>query len=295
MNFKPARRLILPNDKLTKTLFKISEKTFSAMIDTEQHFFINEGEKKIKSKTFDVKSYFWVKSTSSTEPPSMFDRAVMSACISELLAGNTSTTPAIIYRTLSGKHQHFQSPTKRQYAQILASVIKLKSLLIKIDMKEVCKQFNYNSGKPLVIDYTPILPCHISKGDVGGGESESVIFFEDTPPLLKIAQVKNNQLITFDNKLLDIGEKHTGANMAAVKFYVSQRVFETIQQKWHNAAITFDDLFKKCRMSDASRDKKMKCRNAILSLMANFVDADIIKSFEYTKVDGKFYSVKFTY
>ena len=59
--------------------------------------------------------------------------------------------------------------------------------------------------------------------------------------------------------------------------------------------ITFDDVFHKCRIDNASSDKKMNARNITIEFMNHLKSHSEIKDFEVTKKGNTFYSVKFSY
>lgn len=59
--------------------------------------------------------------------------------------------------------------------------------------------------------------------------------------------------------------------------------------------LTLDDIFKKCRIENSSRDTKMNARNSIEKFFAHLQDKVEIKSFEWTKKGNKFYSLKFKF
>ena len=59
--------------------------------------------------------------------------------------------------------------------------------------------------------------------------------------------------------------------------------------------ITFDDVFKKCRIEDAERDKKADARKNIIKFFEHLKNKGEIKNFEVIKKRNFFYSIKFTY
>ena len=66
-------------------------------------------------------------------PLDQFDRAVLSACISEWAFGNRYTTVAILYRILTGKiaKGHDAKPHPLQRENILKSILKVPSISTK--------------------------------------------------------------------------------------------------------------------------------------------------------------------
>ena len=291
MNFQPSKILTTPNDKMTKAIFSFTEKLFRYCVTKRDgNFKIQERRaKKIETR---VQMKF-----ESAEPArlDMFDRAVLAACITEQTAGHNPTSADIIYRLITGKAAGDERnlPTEKQREEIMTSVKNLSATLIRVDMTEICKQVKkYNGGKPLIFPFTKILPCHIGTGKIGGSTINDAIYFDDESPVMKIAKAKNNQYVTFSNAVLDTGAKHNSRQIIAVKFYVMIRIREILGKNHMKAqTMKFDDIFTKCQMTDASRDKKMKCRNAIKKMMENLKAAGIVKDFEPVKETGKFSSL----
>ena len=80
----------------------------------------------------------------------------------------------------------------------------------------------------------------------------------------------------------------------SLKNYVMQRIQEI---KLHKLMpiITFDDVFHKCRIDNASRDKKLDARNNIVKFLEHLKSNSEIKDFLLTKKGNAFYSIKFSY
>ena len=80
----------------------------------------------------------------------------------------------------------------------------------------------------------------------------------------------------------------------AVKNYVMQRIQEI---KLHRLTpiITFEDVFKKCRIENAHGEIKRRARETIIAFMNHLKSQSEITNFELTKKGNSFYSVKFSY
>lgn len=118
--------------------------------------------------------------------------------------------------------------------------------------------------KPFQI--TPsVLPAMYQSEFTVTGQYTIVIHFDRESPILTVAKMKK-QLLTYDLKLLDIPKQHNIIDTIAVKNYVLHRVQEIKLHKM-TATITFDDVFEKCRLLEASRKKKMDLRKVIIDLM----------------------------
>lgn len=295
MKFKSAEKIIAPNDKQTKRLFSYSENDYK--------FLLNGGTMDVtESKTAPVDSPLKLKLSTSPNPTEEmfkaldeFDRAVLSACISEWLAGNKVTTPAVIFRAVCGKSTaYLQSPTEKQVNEILKSVNKMAVALISSDMSKVCEKFGYNGGKPLKIDFTPILPCRLEDGIFNHNPTRLIKLTAESP-ILRIAKAKG-QLVTFDKALLNGGKIHNTRLAIAAKFYCLLRVLESIAHCSNlKPLITFADIYEKCRISDSSGFTKMKCRDSVLATFDRLVAAEILKSYEKILCGNENIAVKFVF
>ena len=166
-------------------------------------------------------------------------------------------------------------------------------LQLTYNMADICEKLNYNGGKPELLVST-LLPSHYIKASTINGNDATTIYFTAEPPLLKIAKLKNEQLLTYDATLLDVPNQQNTPMNIAVKNYVIQRIQEV---KLHRLipTITFEDVFQKCRIQNASRDTKMNARNTIIKFFEYMKEKLEIKDFELTKKGNSFYSIKFTY
>ena len=95
-------------------------------------------------------------------------------------------------------------------------------------------------------------------------------------------------------KTYDVFQKNT-PRIITLKKYVMRRICEIKLHKQLYPTITFADVFKKCRMTNAARDAKLDARNNIIKLFEHLQEKNFIKSFELEKRNGAFYSIKFTY
>ena len=181
---------------------------------------------------------------------------------------------------------------KEQHAAIIHSVKKLISIILDTDLSCVNEQLNYNDGKSQKIT-EPILPAKLISTFINGQSVDDVIFFLDESPVMKIAR-NRKQLLTFDATLLDVPKQNNTPMNIAIKNYVMTRVLE-IKLHHITPVITFDDVFKKCRIENASRDKKADARNNLIKFFEHLKSKGEINSFEVTKKANSFYSVKFSY
>ena len=291
VNIIPTTKLVMPNDKFCKYFFNFSQ--------DEYEFILKNGgtiEECKKSKVGKIYSDFdvvLIDNYTSTVPLNMFDKSVVIACDSEFIAGNKFVTPAIIYRNMCGKNDGYNiEPPPEIRKAILDSVNKMMCTQITYDMSSACEHLKYNNGEKFKITATA-LPCKCVSGiAINGQEFETVIQLYDTSPFFSIACVKNKQLLTFNKHLLDVPKQRNTVTTISVKHYVLQRVLEI---KLHNLkpVITFDDVFKKCNLTDADKMKKSRVRKEIISIMTSLQDIHDISSFAIKKNGNKYLGIEF--
>lgn len=302
--FQPITKIFIPNDKLSKSLFALSAEDFKAATDGVV-FPVTEGEKYDKRKRckLPVKTSAALQATNQAyrnTPLDMFDRAVLAVCQSALLNGQTKLTAGTIYRALTGKNDSVkQTPSSKFADEIMTSIYRLSNFKISADLTAVNAAYGYNDGLPVVIPFTPVLPCHIDAGDLQGGNTDRIIYLDAESPLLTIAQSKK-QVLSFQASLLDTGAKHNNRQSIAAKFYAMTRVLETIRAQKSNddklhPVITFEKLFEQCRITDATKYTKNAVCEFVTSLLRNLEDEGIIENSGVTFSVNKKIAENFTF
>ena len=295
----PSKILCFPNDIFSKRLFNLGNDDYQQALDERKT--LEVVEKKNHRKFGDVITPFRIGVNSNadftlSEPLDQFDFAVLCACISEWQNKNRYTTPAIIYRAVSGKVEvRDADPSKNQLTDILQSVDKLMRTQIGINMTKTCENLKYNGGTAFKV-VSAILPCKRVTDTTINGQISTTISFDRESPLWEIAaKVKNHQVLSCDAELLNVpGQQNTRMNVA-VKFYVLRRVLEILAHRKQMAPIiTFDDVFEKCRLTSASRDKKCDARNVILKFVEHLQNEKLIKSFTLEKKGVSSHAISFT-
>lgn len=291
----PAKKRIEINDKMSKTLFKLPDDTYQKIIDEHK----SQGVVEVKNhkKFGKVKSSFSLQNTdgySDKIPLDEFHRAVLSVCISNWLEGNYYITPAIIYRGLTGKvnKKSNSQPSSEQLAAIINSIDKLMFTEFDPKIADAFEQLKYANGDEAKIQKSALLPCYRAQVTINGQKS-NVICFDRQSPLLNIAELKK-QLLTYDADLLDIPNQNNTVLNITLKNYVMRRVQEIKLHKLQ-PTITFNDVFKKCRIENAHGEVKRRARDYIQKFFAHLQEKGVIKSFEIIKKHNTYYSVKFTY
>ena len=312
--FKPAKNIVVPNDKFAKKLFEhtpemwqrtISGKVTSRIIEGKVRETVREGRRFVKITREVISSYGLriaqnplVPLTDAEReylhtPLNLFDRAVMTAVISEWLAGNTEVTIPVVFRVLAGKIGTQFNPAAATAAEILASVKKLALIEVRADLTDACKSFGYNEGKPLKLDFTSILPCRIFKGVFCSKPAAQIIQITAAPPLYKIAKAKS-QLLTLPRDIFDVKGMHNSGAVIRTKFYTAVRIAENAGSHKLNTNISLETILKKCELADASRDVQSTARKCIFGICDNFNNAGKLtyekrrEGREYAAVDINF-------
>lgn len=236
------------------------------------------------------------------KPLSQADRMILSACIAEFDVGNKCITPSILYRDVFGKSSgiNHQKPTDNQISTVMRSVVKLANTFVKTDLTDVCNAFQY-AGAPATLSqkFAPILPCRLRE-DKFQGQDVTAIEFTAESPLMSVCNAKvkvrgknkgNAQIIRLDRALLNTG-RNNSADISIFKFYVACRVLESLNHKL-NHSLTYDNIFRNCRLDNLTRHREFSIRNALKVLMKNFKEAGLISDYEFTQKEGKEYSINF--
>ena len=282
----PSKILYIPNDIFSKQLFNLSNEDYKKTI--EEHELLTVVEKKNHWKFGDIISPFRIQIDNKTdatlsEPLDQFDFAVLCACISEWNKGNRLTTPSIIYRAISGKVGDFDAnPSKTQFADILKSVNKLMCTRISINMAKVCENLKYNGGNEFKVT-SEILPCKYLTETTVNGSGTTTISFDRESPLWEIAtKVKNYQVLSCNAELLNVPEQKNTRLKIAIKFYILRRILEIhSHRKQMTPAITLDDIFQKCRLTNSHREIKRRA-SEICAEFIKHLQRKLVESFQMT-------------
>ena len=295
----PAKTLVFPNDCFAKRLFNLTEDDYRQAI--EERKILEVDEKRNHRKFGDVITPFRIRVDDQndftlSEPLEQFHFAVLCACISEWNAENRYTTPSIIYRAITGKIARGDAePSKDQLADILAAIDKLMRTQIAINMTNSCENLKYNGGKAYKI-ISAILPAKRVTETTINGKETTVISFDRESPIWEIAaDVKNNQVLSCDSALLNVPNQQNTRMNIAVKTYVLRRVLEILAHpKQMVPIITFADVFQKCRLESASRDKKCDARKTILVFFEHLKTQKLVEDFQLNNRGARPYSISFT-
>ena len=256
-------------------------------------------EKKKHKKHGDIKSGYQLQNENgytNIAPLGEYERAVLDVCISEFNEGNVCISLAMIQRGLSGKVGKHTEGTinKNQFAAIKQAVDKLMCTHYDPDILQAFEALDYEGAEEVTKD--TLLPCKRIKNPINGkNANEPLVYFRDESPLFKIAKIKG-QILTYPADLLDVPNQNNTPLVIALKSYTLRRVLEIKQHsKQLKPILTLDDIFKKCRIADATKRKKQDARKTLDKFFTHLKEKGVIKSYEFTKKGNHFHSIKFTY
>ena len=288
----PAKMLVMTNDKLSKDLFRCTPEEYITLFE--------EGGECVEVKKFpkvgEIITPYWLElidEYTDKTPLTMFAKAILTACVSEWVIGNRHITVGVIFRHITGKPSGSNAqPSPAMKELILFFIRKMMCTILRVDMTEVCKYLNYNNGAPLILN-APILPCKYVEGvTINGNKSETVIYFYDESPLLTIARVKNNQLLSVEPRLLSISNRSGSPRSISVRHCVIQRVLESFL---HNMEpiIAFDYVFKVCGFMNADSKKKSKVIHEVIGIFEDLLSGGDIISFTIRKDGDEYQAIEF--
>ena len=297
----PARKIVVPNDRCAKRYFRQTSEDYNDFITNKLYLSVVEMKKHPKYGEIETPVEFFVDATVAAKDPSVmevltrFDNDVADVCISEWEAGNRYVTYSTIYRTLTGRvGESDANPSKVQLAAIKHSLKKLMNVKLKIYFQDAAVKLGYNDGKKINVE-DKIIPARFVDCTVNG-QKTTVIELTAESPLLTVARMKNNQIISYDVELLNVpGQKNTPLNIE-LKHYAIRRVMETkAHPKQMTPSITFADVLEKCRIADADNKKKHRVRESLKAVFEHLLACGEIDSFQVNKKKGVFYSISFTF
>ncbi|MBR1646240.1 MAG: hypothetical protein IJ685_05610 [Selenomonadaceae bacterium] len=216
-------------------------------------------------------------------------------CISEWEHGNRYTTPAIIYRALTGKVEKGDAePSKNQLTAITHSIKKLMRTQLDINFSDACEQLNYNDGVAKKI-LANVLPCKQVDYTINGQKTTIIELLAESP-LWTVAHLKNDQIISFETALLDMPNQNNSPMLITVKHYVIHRVMEIkAHAKQMIPTITFADVFQKCRLENVDNKTKQRVRKFIEAFFEHLRQNKVINSFQLKKRGTGFHAISFTF
>lgn len=289
-----VKKLVIPNDKLTKQVMHRPADKYAEMLTTGNPAAINE---KIKGRD-KVLTYYWLElidGYADVTPMDEFDFDVLTVCISAQVAGCDGLTFNEIARLMAGGKSHNTNLSPSRKEKIFRAVERMMCTKIRVDFTQLFERKKYpDLPKSLT---SPILPCQIVDGVTVNGQRDcTVVSFLKESPLLTIARAKG-QLLTIPVEVLDVPKQNNTERVTTVKNYVTRRVYEAKTQKDGKMPpkIRCECLFENCGLAGTDNDKKRKARNAANDVMMNLQARGVIRSFEFEKVEGIYRAIKFQF
>lgn len=286
-NFK-LEKIISCNDKLSKILFCLSADEYFDVLQNGISVTVTETVSRGKK----IQTHFKLNGggiATLKRPFDEYDRAIFDICNSARESGFIGITRDSIFRALTCSEH--RSPRPNQVATIIESIKRLMTN-IEIDFSQTRDKIPKYSDVPAQI-ISPILPCRILHNVLVNGKLTSIIKFTDESPLMTIARAKK-QLITFPVELRNIANQNNTPLVITIKSYLIRRVLEIILHKM-TPAITFEDLFNHCLLSNATKKQKQDAREISLNVLAKLKSEGFIKEFELTKKANVYYSISITF
>ena len=279
-----------PNDKVNKRFFNMTDK---------QH---ERGELKIRETPKGSKDVIltpisleysrYTEQIMATRPRfNAFDREILYACISEQVEGNMATTINSIYRLITGDSK-MRKPHEPMVKLISQSLDKLLFCDVDINLTEVCAKYGYNKGQACEMK-TAILPGYYIKGAIVNGEKTTAIKFYEKSPLFIAAEIKNEQIESYDKSLLNVPIRNS-PEVIVMKSYILRRILEIIA---HNLTptITFNDVFEKNQLTDASPNQRKRFRDYMCKMFDFWVQQKLIEKYQVNKEAHIPISISFSY
>lgn len=320
-NFIPIKNIFIPNNKITKVIFGFNQNQYNANIGAKRFSILgkivdlpSEDDKKRETKKHQIKYFCRLRIIEDpliqltdaereylSTPLNLFDRLIFTALVSARVEGISEISISALYRIITGKASNNCKPSKNHAAEILKSVKKLACLQVELDMSDAFQNYRerngapkYNFGKPLIINFTPIIPCRIFDG-IFQGNSATVIQLTANSPLYKVAHL-TKQILTVPREVLNIGNmRNTSAVAYGVKLYSLIRVLEIRGSGYLKESITFADILEKCGIKTASGNVQTTVRDIISAILLNLQALVILKSFEIVRENNTFVKVNLVY
>ena len=159
-------------------------------------------------------------------------------------------------------------------------------------MSNYCQTTGSNEGNSAKL-VNMLLPCSYLQATTINGKDASVIELLAQSPLLESAQIKNNQILTYDNSLLDVRNMNNSRMNIGAKHYAMRRVQECSLHRQMTPTIKFEDYFKKLRIENAHAQVKKDAREVLVTFFEHLQAKGVIKSFELRKKRNAFDAVQF--
>lgn len=299
LQLKKLEALLIPIDKLTDVIFDIDKYDVEEIIENRKLGIVTPIQITLPRDE-----------NGKIIPLSPFDKLIFWIALSEQNAENSCVSHTRIFHSLGGgKNFNNASIVK---AAIIDSLRRLRTINLKVDLTALTSQFKtYKknledllgvelNGNTVILEDS-LLPTKTVTASISGKIVDGVIYFHDFSILLTVAEMKQ-QLVHCSPDLLTAPIRCTVQTLS-LKAFLLERILKikgSHNSKYKrvqplNNSILFDSIFSKCGLADASKWQKQDFRKSISIILNHFVSHDLIKSYEFTKKKGKFYSIKIVF
>lgn len=278
MENKKDNSKLLSSARMPSHIIKTKDKVSGMIIDS----FLNKGEQSLKMekantrvKPITTKVTFTYEGVDiqANKEFTAFDREVHDSIVSLYISGNILFTPAMVYRTMTGKTNSVfvnQSTIK----EILKSIDKCLFSKITIDATEELSQYNLTkaifSGNLI---YAKKASLEINNQSIDSYEILS------TPILFEYASGKN-QLANIPLKLLDTPLNKT-KDIIVLQGYLIRRIesMKNPKSKTSNI-ILYETIYKFCKIETVVKQKRERTRRDIKVILDYWIQQKYISSYQ---------------
>jgi len=274
----PDRR-IEPNDKITKCIFQMDDAVVKARCMNVVEIRNKGSPGKITTLVTFISEFL--------EKFDPHDREVALACFSIYANGISFVTDEQIYRIMTGN-----SKARLRLAEakrIEQSLIRLMGTIVRIELSGL-RKMNYKTNQSELVG--AILPAQFLTNVKINNSSRTVVKFLAESPVVSVAKIKSNQLITYETALADVGGRNS-PDLIAVKNYVLRRIEECKLHRQLTPTITFDDVFQKNDLDTKSKVEKKRYRDFLFRCFEYWQSLNLISSYEMKLKSTVCYGIAF--
>ena len=220
---------------------------------------------------------------SMSRPMSQYDVDVNGAVATLWQAGNKNITIPQVFKTLTGETG---KPSDKQLAEISESLDKQFRAFVEIDFTQEAR------GRSLEFEGEAIsegkLKAHMLEArgmTMRTANGKTVEGYELlAPPVLYQHAAMLGQVVTYPQRLLQIGGRNTQESIV-IKKYMLRRIGQ-IKGKGHvSNRIKFEAIYEKAGIENPSKDKRRKVRDYVRELLNGLVETGYIAG--YSEVEEK--------
>ncbi len=215
----------------------------------------------------------------------LFDQAVYDAIVSLYLADNRFVSPAMVYRTMTGKtNAEYINPEKLE--EIEASIDKCMFSRLSIDASEEAAAYGYQQAI-----YSGTL-LSAEKVAVKMGGCRIIAYNITTEPLLYRYAKVGKQITAIDIKLLDTPIKKTSDNIILQEF-ILRKIEAMKSDRNYSRMVIFSDIYNILNISTAQRVQAKRIRDYVTEILDYWVEKRYIGNYEIVKKGKSIYGITF--